>query len=386
MIEDRDIICFSNDWDGDPLSKKHIMTRLAARNRVLWVNSLAIRKPKASLYDMKRVLKKLGDFSKGSQRVNGGIHVCAPLGVPFYTSSVGRWLNRKSLHWTVRRMCRKLGFHNPITWTFDPASADIVGSFGERAIVYHCVDEYSEFTGTDKAALLEMEKRLMQKSNCVVVSSDHLQTSKRAHNPNTYLVTHGVDVAHFRRACLPETPVPEEMKGFRRPVIGFFGVIADWVDLDLIRFLADSRPDWDFVLIGKVVTHTRIFDGASNIHVIGRKPYQELPNYAKAFDVAILPFTINELTLAANPLKMREYLAAGLPVVSSAIPEADKMKHVLRVARHKLEFLEHVDAIVTSGKIGPQMTISKQMDCESWDHKVEELSRIFYQSERAVAA
>src|SRR6185295_16996993 len=94
MIEGHDIVCFSNDWDGDPLSKKHIMTRLATKNRVLWVNSLAIRKPKASLYDMKRVLKKLGDFSKGSQQVNDGIHVCAPLGVPFYKSSIGRWLNR----------------------------------------------------------------------------------------------------------------------------------------------------------------------------------------------------------------------------------------------------------------------------------------------------
>jgi len=195
-----------------------------------------------------------------------------------------------------------------------------------------------------------------------------------------------VDVAHFRKACLAETPVPEEMKGFRKPLIGFFGVIADWVDLDLIRFLADSRPNWDLVLIGKVVTDTRIFDGASNIHMIGRKQYQQLPNYAKAFDVAILPFTINELTLAANPLKMREYLAAGLPVVSSAIPEADKMKHVLRVARHKLEFLEQVDAIIASGKSGPQMSISKQMECEYWDHKVEELSRIFFQSDKAVAA
>jgi glycosyltransferase involved in cell wall biosynthesis len=386
MIEGQDIVCFSNDWDGDPLSKKHIMTRLAAKNRVLWVNSLAIRKPKASLYDMKRVLKKLGDFSKGSQQVNDGIHVCAPLGVPFYTSSIGRWLNRKSLQWTVRRMCRRLGFRNPITWTFDPASADVVGSFGERAIVYHCVDEYSEFTGTDKTALLEMEKRLMHKSDCVVVSSDYLQASKRAHNAKTFLVTHGVDVAHFRKACLAETQVPEEMKGFRKPLIGFFGVVADWVDLDLIRFLADSRPNWDFVLIGKVVTDTRIFDGAPNIHMIGRKPYQLLPNYAKAFDVAILPFTVNELTLAANPLKMREYLAAGLPVVSSAIPEAEKMKHVLRVARHKLEFLEQVDSIVTSGKVGPQLAISRQMDCESWDHKVEELSRIFFESNRAAAA
>ena len=386
MIEGHDIVCFSNDWDGDPLSKKHIMTRLAKKNRVLWVNSLAIRRPKASLYDAKRVFKKLTDFSRGSQQVGDGMLVCAPLAVPFYGNSVGRWLNRESLRWSVRRMCRKLGFHNPITWTFDPASADVVGSFGESAIVYHCVDEYSEFTGTDKTALLDMEKRLMAKSGCVIVSSDYLKTSKHAHNPNTFLVTHGVDVDHFRKACDPNTTVPEEMKAFRRPVIGFFGVIADWIDLDLIRFLADSKPDWDIVLIGKVVTDIRIFDGARNIHMLGRKPYQHLPNYAKAFDVAIVPFAVNELTLAANPLKMREYLAAGLPVVSTALPEAERMKHVLRVARHKLDFLEQLESIVASGATGPQLRISKQMDCESWDQKVEELSRIFMETNTAGAA
>src|SRR5262249_46569132 len=159
------------------------------------------------------------DFSRGSQLVGDGMLVCAPLAVPFYGNSIGRWLNRESLRWSVRRMCRKLGFHNPITWTFDPASADVAGSFNESAIIYNCVDEYSEFTGTDKTALLEMEKRLIRKSSCVIVSSDHLKTSKQTHNPNTFLVTHGVDVAHFRKACSADTALADEMKGFRRPVI-----------------------------------------------------------------------------------------------------------------------------------------------------------------------
>jgi hypothetical protein len=209
------------------------------------------------------------------------------------------------------------------------------------------------------------------------VSSDYLRTSKRAHNENTFLVTHGVDLDHFRKACDPNTPTAEEMKSFRHPVIGFFGLIADWIDLDLIRFLAASRPQWDVVLIGKIVTDTRILENLPNIHMIGRKPYQALPNYAKAFDIAMVPFAMNELTLAANPLKMREYLAAGLPVVATALPEAEKMKAVLEVGRDKAEFLDKLDKIVQSGRIGPQIEISRKMESESWDHKVEELSRIF---------
>jgi glycosyltransferase involved in cell wall biosynthesis len=211
----------------------------------------------------------------------------------------------------------------------------------------------------------------------VFVSSDRLLSTKRQFNTNTFLVTHGVDVAHFRKACDPKTEISDEMKALKKPIIGFFGLIADWVDLELIRFIAESRKDWSVVLIGKSVTDTRIFSGIANIHLLGPRPYAQLPNYARAFDAAILPFAVNELTLAANPLKLREYLAAGLPVVSSAIPEAEKLQHALKIGRNKPDFLQQLQRIVESGATGPQPSISTQMDSESWDEKVEQLSRIF---------
>ena len=119
---------------------------------------------------------------------------------------------------------------------------------------------------------------------------------------------------------------------------------------------------------------------------MGQKPYQDLPLYAKAFDVAILPFAINELTLAANPLKLREYLAAGLPLVSSAIPEAEKLGHILRIARNKIDFLNQIQKILDSGIVGPRMSISEQMDGDSWDEKVEQLSGIFMELKQNKAA
>jgi glycosyltransferase involved in cell wall biosynthesis len=386
MIEGHDIICFSNDWDGDPLSKKHIMQRLAKRNRVLWVNSIGHRNPTASVHDFKRVIKKLRDFSQGSKKVDEGIHVFSPLVIPFHGSAAARWINRKALRWSLQRACRKLEFRNPITWTFVPTSAEVAGSLGERALIYHCVDENSEFSGIDKAAILSLEQRLMEKSSCVFVSSDLLLTNKRRHNENTFLVTHGVDVSHFRKACDPSTIIPEDIQTLSKPIIGFFGLIADWVDLELIRFLAVSRPLWTFVLIGKVVTSLKSIEGLANVRLLGQKPYASLPAYAKGFDVALLPFVMNELTLAANPLKLREYLASGLPVVSSAIPEAEKLKHVLHVGGSQERFLEVIQRIIDSGKTGPQMSISQQMECESWDAKVEELSRILTRLEKAKAA
>ena len=386
MIEGQDIICFSNDWDGDPLSKKHIMQRLAKRNRILWVNSIGNRNPTASVHDFKRVLKKLREFAKGSKTVDGGIHVFSPLAIPFHGNAAARWINRKALRWSLQRACRRLNFRSPITWSFVPASADVAGSLGEKAVIYHCVDEFSEFTGTDKAAILSLERRLMQKSQCVIVSSEPLLKTKRQHNPNTFLITHGVDVLHFRKACEPHTSVPADLAATPKPVIGFFGLIADWVDLDLIRSLATSRPQWTFVLIGKVVTDLKAIEGIRNIRMLGQQPYESLPRYAKAFDVALLPFRINELTLAANPLKLREYLAAGLPVVSSAIPEAERLKHALHIARNETEWLALIEQLIESHKTGPQLGISQQMDCESWDAKVEELSDIVGSLKRCEAA
>jgi glycosyltransferase involved in cell wall biosynthesis len=376
MLEGNDIICFSNDWDGDPLSKKHIALRLAKKNRVLWVNSTGNRNPTASVRDFRRVLKKLLQYCRGCRRVEENIYVFSPLVIPFHGSRVARRINRWILTWSLRRTCRQLSFHKPITYTFVPSSGDVAGSLGERLVVYHCVDEYSQFTGTDKTAILDMERILIEKSDLVIVSSSRLYETKRRYNPNTYLVTHGVDVAHFRKACLPATAAPEDCPELRHPVIGFFGLIADWVDLEIIRFLAASRPDWSFLLIGEVHTDISVLRGMANVRLLGRRSYQSLPAYCKLFDVAILPFVVNELTLAANPLKLREYLAAGLPVVATPLPEVAKLNGLVRTARTQEGFLDQIEAFLIEGKRGPNLEVSRLMEPESWDEKVEELSNI----------
>ena len=376
MIEGNDIICFSNDWDGDPLSKKHIALRLAQKNRVLWVNSTGNRNPTASVRDLRRAWKKLRQFFRGCRPVSQNISVFSPLVIPFHGSWAARWVNRRLLSWSLRRACRKLGFKKPITWTFVPSSADVPGSLNERLLIYHCVDEFSKFTGTDETAILQMERGLMEKADMVVVSSSRLYETKRRYNPNTFLVTHGVDVAHFRNACLQAIAAPPDCAELKRPVIGFFGLIADWVDLEVVRYLASSRPRWSFLLIGEVQTDISVLRDLSNVHLLGRRSYQSLPAYCKAFDVAILPFVVNELTMAANPLKLREYLAAGLPVVATPLPEVLKLNGLVRMARTPREFLDQIEVLLNEGKRGPDPAVSALMERESWDQKVEELSAI----------
>lgn len=376
MIKGRDIVCFCNDWNGDPLSKKQIVTRLAKKNRILWVNSTGTRNPTLSTHDFRRAVRKVGEFMGGCRKVADNISLFCPLVIPFHGSERARQFNRRLLTWSIRRTMRKLHFKNPITLTFIPTSADVAGELGEKMLIYYCVDEYSQFTGTDAAAILGMEQTLIKKANMVVVSAGKLLESKSPMNRNTHLITHGVDVEHFRKACLPETEVPEDIVGIKGPVIGFFGLIADWVDLEVIRSIAAARPQWSFVMIGDVRTDVSALKALSNVHFLGRKTYASLPGYCKAFDAAILPFVWNELTMAANPLKMREYIAAGLPVVSTPLPEVMRLKHVLQTARTPDEYLAHLDRLIASGRTGPRMEISRAMDVESWDRKVDDLSAL----------
>jgi glycosyltransferase involved in cell wall biosynthesis len=289
---------------------------------------------------------------------------------------MARWINRRFYRWSIRRAAAKLHFRNPITWTYAPSCAEVAGSLGERLIVYHCVDDFSKFTGAEEAGIAELERLLLEKSDLVVVSSNALLDSKRRSHPDTVFLPHGVDYDHFKKACSPETSIPEECRALRGPVIGFFGLVADWVDLSVFRYLASERPEWSLVLVGEIQTDVTALRDLPNVHLLGRRNYQALPGYSKAFDVAILPFVVNELTLAANPLKMREYLAAGLPVVATPLPEVKKLRHLLRLAATPQEFLSQIEALLAEGRRGPDPELSGQMRSESWDARVEELSQL----------
>src|SRR2546427_6671811 len=177
-----------------------------------------------------------------------------------------------------------------------------------------------------------MEQDLIRRAHVVFTSAEKLYGERQSLNPHTYYIPHGVDVAHFAGALDPSTEVPADMCGRPHPVIGFFGLLADWVDLELVRMVAVARPDWSVVLIGKATTDLRPLRGLANVHLLGQKPYSTLPHYCRGFDVGIIPFRKNDLTVRANPLKLREYLAAGLPVVSAPPPGVARFHGPLHLA------------------------------------------------------
>jgi hypothetical protein len=362
------IVCFSNDWDGDPLSKTHLMRLLARENRILWVNSLGNRTPRASTHDVVKIARKIRAALRGVVEVEPNIHVLSPLYVPAYGSEVARATNGVLVRLQVRAAMARLGMRRPISWSFLPSAAPVAGTLGESLVVYHVVDEFSAFSDAS-SGVAELERRLLGRADLVVASSERLLQAKRRVNPRAVLVRHGVDWAHFARACAPG-PVPADLARLPRPVIGFFGLLADWIDLELVRRVADAYPRASVALLGKVVTSTAPLDGARNVHLLGRKTYEALPDYCRGFDVAITPFKLNELALSANPLKAREYVAAGLPNVCTDLPELRAIPGCT-VAPDRDAFVAEVGRALAAG--GPDPARSALVRGEGWEAKLEEL-------------
>ena len=372
-LRGRDLVVFSNDWDGDPLSKVHIMRILSKENRVLWVNSIGNRAPKANAHDLQRIWRKLSSFTEGIREVEPNLFVLAPLAIPFYGSEAVRMANRELLRVQVKRAMKQLRFQRPISWSFLPASAPVSGTLGEEFVVYHCVDEFSAFSDTNGRHIAELEERLLRKADLVITSAERLRENKAKVNPNTVLVRHGTDYRHFVKACDASTEIPEDIANLPKPIIGFFGLVADWVDQEAIIATAKAHPEGSVVIIGKVAPDcdATALKAVPNIHLLGRKSYASLPGYCKAFDVALMPFTVNELTLNANPLKVREYLAAGLPVVSTDIPEVRKVG-LCKMATSTEDFVRKVDECLAEGP-GPSRERAERIFHESWDARVEEI-------------
>jgi len=368
------IVCFAKDWSDNPTSANHVMKMLARNNRVLWLNSIATRTPNlSSSNDLRKIGRKMKDLVRGPFEAAPGLNVYSPIVLPFPHSRAAVRANRQILRSTVSALRRRLGMRDFQLWSFLPSAVEYVGQLGESLVVYYCTDEWSEFKSVDGTRMAALERDMCSKADLVFATSQQLVERKRLHNPETHLASHGVDHAHFSKALEPSTVVPSDVAGLPHPVVGFFGLLEYWYDIDLFAYLAERRPDWSIVVIGPEKVDCSRLRQYPNVHLLGYKAYEELPGYCKAFDVGLCPFVTNELTRNVNPIKLREYLSAGLPVVSTGIPEIQNYNAWCSNAVGPADFLAHCERVLAEDTPRLRRARSASMADETWERKVADL-------------
>ena len=330
------LICFGSDWHGHPSCVHHLVKHFGAE-RTLWINSLGMRTPQLSSHDLGRLWHRakrlLNNVTPKAQ--SEGFWTLDPLFLPLQKSPAIQWLNRQLLGRQMDWACRKLNIHNPIVFTALPNSVDIIEQMNPERCVYYCLDDYERMPGVDNDVILAQEKRLVAYADLVLVTADKLYEKWQPHAKAIKLLPHGVDLDAF--AC--PGPVPQMLKKLSFPRIGFFGTLDSWIDLELIREVARLRPSWQFPIIGPTRVDVERLSSIPNIHLLGPVPFSQIPACAAAFDVGLLPFVVNDFTMAVNPLKLREYFAAGLPAVSTSLAEVKSYQPLAQIADSPEEFV-----------------------------------------------
>jgi len=377
ILDGFSIVYFGNDWFAENRTSSHHIARLLGeRFPLLYVETPGIRTPKATKRDLKKLWRKLRRSAQPPQSVQDHVWVTTMPQIPFRRWPFVRTLNQWFGRYLIRSAMRRLGFRKVILWFVVPHPAALQGQLGELFSVYYCTDDYSDLPGVDREEIERLEDQVARGADQVFVTAMTLMDSRKKLNPTTEYAPHGVDFEHFHKASDPSVIPPESARKLRRPIIGYFGTIAEWVDTDLLLYLAKARSDWTFLLIGMATVDVSELRTCSNIILTGPQPYEKLPEWAAAFDVAVLPFRVNQLTVSSNPLKLREYLATGKPVVSSSLPEVEKFAGCVHIARNQEEFLERIKEALTNDSEAQKRARTQEVMGSTWEARIADVLQI----------
>ncbi len=349
-----DLICLSHlRWDFVFQRPQHLLNRCAHERRVFFIEEPVFGQVEAPRLDV-------------SLRDTG---VCVV--VPHLPEGLSESEVRAVQKDLLDELFTKCKIRDYLLWYYTPMALDFTRHLNPLGVIYDCMDELSAFKGAPPA-LRERESELLKISDVVFTGGQSLYEAKRDQHPNIHAFPSSIDAPHFAQARSLSKD-PEDQAGIPHPRLGFFGVLDERFDIDLLRGLALARPDWHFVMIGPVVK----IDPADlprlpNIHYLGRKDYEELPAYLSGWDVALLPFARNDSTRFISPTKTPEYLAAGKPVVSTSIRDVvrpyGEMK-LVRIADTVEEFVAATEESLgeSEGRDSWLMEVDSFLAQTSWD-------------------
>jgi glycosyltransferase involved in cell wall biosynthesis len=374
-LENIAVVYFGNDWFAENRTSSHHIARLLSkRYPVLYVETPGLRAPKANKRDLKKLWQKLKRALRPAQLVHDNLWVLTVPQNPFRRLPFARALNVQCGRFMVRRAMLKLRFDGVILWFAVPHPGPLAGKLHERFVVYYCIDDYANLPGVDGREVAQLDEKLTRVADQVFVASTTLLDRKKKLNPTSLYSPHGVDFAHFNSVFKAATPIAQGLQHLRHPIIGFFGSIGSSVDIGLLVSVAKARPDWTLLLVGLTSVDVRELEKCSNVVLAGAQPYDRLPEWARAFDVAIIPYRSSNLNVIhANPLKLREYLATGRPVVATFIPETQKFAHCIRLARDSGDFITQIEESLAQDSECDRRQRIKEVEGSSWESRVEQI-------------
>ncbi|MBN2306196.1 MAG: glycosyltransferase [Anaerolineae bacterium] len=386
MLENTTIICFGEDITHSLFSKYQIMKRLARANDVFYIESIGQRTPTLSRRDMARIAGKLrrllarpAPAQTDSAQTITDFRVIKPLVLPFHQIGIVQVFNAAML-------ARQLGpeAHGPkarrhplVLWVGLPTVPRRLLDWKPDVVVYHCADKLvANVSGPQRTTLDAMHRFWTQRADLTLTPSEVFLAELRDMSPRAHLLPHGVDYDHFAQARAGTLDIPADMAALPRPIVGYYGTISrEWFDVGVIGAAARQRPGVTFVLIGPVHAAVRQHPDLQrpNIHFLGPRPYASLPAYLTAFDVCIIPKVRSEMTAASMPLKLREYLAAGKPVVTT-LQHGDRFAPLVEYAADADQFIAALDRGLHDNSPEAQDARQAAVRSDSWDAVVARLS------------
>jgi len=384
MLSGQNIVCFSPDpsWRHLWRNRHQIMTRLARRNKVLFIEPAPYFRPVMQAVRQQGPLALL-DSTFYSPMPNLWVYRSPnryPISGKAPFSKLSFALRKRHLH----RVLARLGMSDPILWIFRYDLGEMIGHLHEKLLIYHAVDDYAGYIFPDQKdaysrqqRVLQMERRILEQADLVFVTAATLLESKRPYNENTYFVPNGVDYEHF---ATPPARLPDDVAAISGPRIGYVGAMNEKLNLELLAAIARRRPDWQLLLIGpalfKQPQALHALQALPNSHLLGRKSVDELPAYMHACDVCLMPYAHNRWTENINPLKLYEYLAAGRPIVSTDIPAVRDFHKMLRIADNEDAFIQAIQQALDEDDLNVVARRQRIARQNTWDQRVDALSSI----------
>ncbi len=371
------IVCFAaQDWwyHSRAHSEVQLMLRLAREHPVLLINSIGMRMPLPgrSTQAARRVGRKLRSFTRGLAVPVPGLpnfHVLSPVTVPLFGDARARAMNASSIRAQVRRAMRRVGIAHPVMFVTIPTAWDVVEPMGHEPLVFNRADRHSAFEEADANLIGGYENALLRNADHVLYVSHALMADDlKVVGERAFFLDHGVDLERFR----PDAPggEPTDLVSIPHPRIGYFGGLEpQTIDFRLLERVARELPDAQLVLVGDATVAMDGLVALPNVHWLGMRPYEDIPRYGAGFDVAIMPWRQNAWIAASNPIKLKEYLALGLPTVSIDFPELARYHSLVTAVTDPAQFVSAVAAALADG--GPSTPFDRRaaVEQDSWDSK-----------------